>query len=107
MLDRSKLLWGAIAYGFLVLLGAALNGFVAAPAIACAAGLFTIHTDAQATFSFLTLKAIPFLWGLSVLAALSYGWVARLSLRHRALSYGVSTFFVWVSGPAIAGFILG
>lgn len=71
-------LLGAAVYGLLVFAGAAAFGFVAAPAVARAVGLFAIYTDSQATLSLLTVKAIPVIWGTSVVAA-----IATCSLRSQ------------------------
>ncbi|HEY8120455.1 MAG TPA: hypothetical protein VII78_04000 [Myxococcota bacterium] len=107
MPSTTRMVTGAIVYGLLVFLGAAGLGFLAVPAIAYAAGLFTIDTEARATFSFITLEALPFLWGLSVPAAFSYEWIMRLSIAGRAAAYLGTAMVTWVAGAAIAVFILG
>jgi hypothetical protein len=98
---------GAVVYAFLVFLGTAVLGFVVAPFAGHAIGLFPIETDAQAAFSLLTLKAVPFLAGASTAAALSYEWVLGFSLPRRFAVYGATVIVAWVTGAAIAAVILG
>jgi hypothetical protein len=97
-------LLGATLYGLLVFLGTALLGFAGLPGVGRVAGL---DADAQAAFSFLTLKAVPFLAGLAAAAALSYPWLTRLSVARRAAVYAVTTAFAWLAGAAIAALMLG
>lgn len=106
MPSRAALIAKAIAYGLLVFLGSALLGFVVAPAIALATGSFQ-DTEAQATFSFVTLKAVPLLAGLSAAAAVSYDLLARLSIARRVAVYLATTSITWLTGAAIAAFVLG
>ena len=98
------LLTGAIVYGLLVFLGAAGLGFGVLPMVARAAGL---DADAEAAFSFLTLKAVPLLVGLSAAAALSYRWLTGLSIPRRVAVYAATTVSAWLAGAAIAAVILG
>lgn len=98
---------GAIVYGVLVFLGTAGLGFVVLPAIGYASGPFPIETEANATFSFVTLAAVPFLVGLSAAAALSYEWLMGLSIARRVATYLATAVLAWVAGAAIAAFILG
>jgi hypothetical protein len=98
---------GAFIYGVLVFLGTAGLGFVLLPAIAIAAGLFTIEAEARGAFSLVTLKAVPVLAGLSAAAALSYEWLVVLPLGRRVVVYSATTFLVWVAGAAVAVVILG
>ena len=104
MPSRATLLTGAIVYGLLVFLGTAGLGFVVLPVVGHASGL---DTEAEAVFSFLTLKAVPFLVGLSAAAALSYRWLTGLSVRRRMCVYVATTAFAWLTGAAIAAVILG
>jgi hypothetical protein len=98
---------GAIAYGVLVFLGTTGFGFVVAPALGRASGRFPIETEAAAAFSLLTLKAVPCLVGLSGAAALSYAWVARLSIPRRVAMYAATVLLSWLVGAAIAALLLG
>lgn len=98
---------GAIVYGLLVFLGTAGFGFVVAPAIGRISGAFPIATEAEASFSLLTLKAVPFLVGLSAAAALSLPWVRRLRALRRAAVYAGTVLLAWLTGAAIAAAILG
>ena len=66
-----------------------------------------LDTDAEAAFSFLTLKAVPFLVGLSAAAALSYQWLTGLSVPRRVAVYAATTLLAWLTGAAIAAVILG
>jgi hypothetical protein len=98
---------GALAYGVLVFLGTAAFGFVVAPALGTASGRFPIETEAAGVFSMLTLAAVPWLVGLSGAAALSYAWVARLSVPRRAAVYATTVVLSWLVGAAIAALLLG
>ena len=97
----------ALAYGLLVFLGTALVGFVVAPAIAYTSGLFELETDAQATFSLITLKAVPFLVGLSAAAAATYDLLSRLSAARRVAIYFATMLLTWLTGAAVAVLVLG
>ena len=107
MPSATALVLRAVVYGLVVFLGTAAIGFVGMPAIAYAAGLFTLETEAQATFSLVTLKAVPFLVGLSAAAAATYDLLARLSVARRIAIYLATTLLTWVTSAAIAVFILG
>ena len=108
MLSRVPPWLGAIAYGVLVFLGTTGFGFVVAPALGRASGRFPIETEADAVFSLLTLKAVPCLVGLSgAAAALSYAWVARLSVPRRVAVYASTVLLSWLVGAAIAALVLG
>ena len=98
---------GAAVYGLLVFLGTALLGFVVMPVLGHASGRFPIETEASAVFSLVTLKAVPFLAGLSVAAALSYEWLVRLPLTRRIALYFATTLLAWLVGAAFAVLILG
>ena len=104
---RTKLLAGAIVYGVLVFLGTAGLGFVVLPTIGYVSGLFPIDTEANAAFSLTTLKAVPFLAGLSAAATVSYEWLMSLSIARRVVIYFATTLLAWVAGAAIAAFLLG
>ena len=102
MPSRATLLAGAAIYALLVFLGTAGLGFLVLPALGYTTGLFTIDAEAQGAFSLVTLEAVPFLVGLSVLAALSYEWLGTLSLWRRAVVYLATTLLAWAAGAAIA-----
>ena len=104
---RTTILVGSIVYGLLVFLGTAGLGFVALPTLAHATGLFPVDTEAEAAFSMVTLKAVPFLASLSTAAAFSYQWLAQLSIVRRLAVYGGTTLLAWVVAAAIAAFLLG
>jgi hypothetical protein len=107
MASRTKLLGGAIAYGLLVFAGTALLGFVVAPAIGVATGLFPIDAEAAGFFSFLTLKAAPILAGLSAGAAQSWRWLTGFSIPRRIAVYAATVLVAWITGAAIAAVLLG
>jgi len=98
---------GTIAYGLSVFIGTAVLGFVVAPFIAFESGLFPIQSDAEAVFSFLTLRAFPLLFGLSVGAALSYEWASALSRFRRVAAYLGTVLIAWILGAAFAVWALG
>jgi hypothetical protein len=101
---RATLIAGAIVYGLVVFLGTAGLGFVVLPTVGRAMGL---DPDAEAAFSFLTLKAVPYLVGFSTAATLSYPWLTRLSLPRRVAAYIATAVLAWLTGAAIAAVILG
>ena len=107
MPSRTTLLAGAIFYSLLVFLGIATLGFVVAPVIGHATGLFPIETEAQATFSLLTLKAVPLIVGFSTAAAFSYPWILGFSVPLRIAAYGATVLVAWAIGAGIAAVILG
>jgi hypothetical protein len=105
--SRATLLAGAVVYGLLVFLGTAGLGFVVLPSVGYHTGLFSIETEAEAAFSLVTLKAVPFLVGLSAGAAFSYRWLMRLSMGRRFAVYAATTVLAWVAGAAVAAFLQG
>jgi hypothetical protein len=104
--SRVPPLWGAIAYGVLVFVGATGFGFVVMPVLGHASGRFPIEAEAEAVFSFLTLKGVPSLVGLSGAVALSYSWIAKLSAPRRVAVYVATVLLCWVAGAAVAAFLL-
>src|SRR5262249_56553960 len=100
--SRAMLLAGAITYGVLVFCSTAALGFVALPTLAYAAGLFAIEAEARGAFSLITLKAVPFLAGLSAAAALSYEWLAAFSIARRVAIYSATTSVILAPGAAVA-----
>ena len=104
MSSRATLLARALVYGLLVFLGTAGLGFVVVPTLGRATGL---DTEAEAAFSFLTLKAVPLLVGFSAAAAFSYQWLTGLSVPRRVAVYSATTVLAWLTGAAIAAVILG
>lgn len=92
----------AIVYGCLVFSGTALLGFVVAPWLALAGGLFAIDVEARSFFSLLTLKGVPGLVGLSVLSAVLHpGFSGHGPLFWIAL-LGANVLLVWLIGAATA-----
>jgi hypothetical protein len=107
MPSRTALVIRASAYGLLVFLGTALVGFVVVPTIAYVSGLFELQTEAQATFSLITLKAVPFLVGLSAAAAATHDLLTGLSAARRVAICLATMLLAWLTGAAIAVLILG
>jgi len=105
--SRATLLGGSIVYALVVFLGTAAIGFVVLPAVGYATGLFAIRAEAEGVFSLLTLKAVPFLVGLSAAAALSFEWLLGLSRFRRVVAYLATTLATWLAGAAVAAVILG
>jgi len=98
---------GSAVYGLLVFGGCAFLGFVIAPALGLASGLFAIDAESRGFFSLVTLKAVPQLAALSLLSVFLHHRFARRSLRYRALLLGVNVLVVWLVGASIALAILG
>jgi hypothetical protein len=94
-------------YGLAVFAGMLLLGFVLAPWLGTATGLFEIDVEAQGFFSMLTLKAFPYLAGASVFSA---GLYARLATRRpaaRLAGYALNVTLAWLAGAGIALLLLG
>jgi hypothetical protein len=94
-------------YAVLVFAGAALLGFVVVPTLAHRIGWFPIETEAQATFSLLTLEAVPFLVGFSTVSALALPWMLQRSWPLRVAAYAGTVLAAWLAGAAIAAVMLG
>jgi hypothetical protein len=94
-------------YALLVLAGIALTGFVVAPALGTATGLFAIDTESAAFFSWLTLKGSPYWGGLGVASAPLHGVLAGRGAGVRIALYAVNVALAWLAGAAIAFFDLG
>lgn len=107
MSPQAKTWVGATVYGVLVFLGTALLGFVVAPYLGLASGLFAIDTEAAAFFSLLTLKGVPWLVALSLGSGLLYPSLSTRRVRVRAALLGVNVLGVWLIAAAIALAILG
>ena len=97
---------GAALHGLLVFVGAALLGFIVAPLVGIAAGLFSIDAEARAFFSLLTLKGVPYLLGLSMLSALLHRPLSTRRLPARVGLLGVNVLAVWLVAVSIALVIL-
>jgi hypothetical protein len=104
--EKGSLIWSA-GYGLLVLAGTAVLGFVVAPYVGIATGLFVIDTEARGFFSLLTLKGTPFLVGLGILSTLVYP--RSLSLRRpvRAVVLALNVLVAWLIAGAVALISLG
>jgi hypothetical protein len=96
---------GSAVYGALVFGGTALLGFVLAPALAHAAGLFAIDVEARAFFSLLTLQAVPYLFGLSVGSGFAYERLRGLRRWKRAGAYVSNTALAWGLGVALGALL--
>jgi hypothetical protein len=100
--SKSRVLLGSVAYSIGVFGGAALLGFVVAPFLGIASGLFPIDTEARAFFSLLTLKGVP---DLAILSAAS-GFLAPALFRRgpglRAALYATNVLIAWLVVVSIA-----
>ena len=106
-MSRSKLFLASLAYALLVFAGTAVLGFVIAPLLGIASGRFPIDTDAQAVFSMLTLKGVPYLAGLCALSGLSYRRISQRRLPLRAALFALNVVLAWLIAASIALAILG
>ena len=107
MNSQTKIHVHSAAYGLLVFLAAALLGFVIAPWLGMATGLFSIEAEASGFFSLLTLKGVPYLVALSVASGLLYPMASGRRPRIRLMLLGLNVLAVWLIGAAIALAILG
>jgi hypothetical protein len=109
MLERAKAsrYVAATVYGALVFSGTALLGFVVAPWLALAGGLFSIDAEARSFFSLLTLKGVPCLVGLSVLSAVLHPGCSGHGPLFQVALLGANVLLVWLIGAASAFAILG
>ena len=94
-------------YSLIVFLGTALLGFVVAPWLGMAIGLFTIEAESSGFFSILTLKGVPYLVALSVPSGLLHPMFSGRRLRLRVVLFGLNILAVWLIGASIALAILG
>ena len=97
----------SVLYGILVLVGTTILGFVVAPFLGTASGLFPIETESAAFFSLLTLKGVPYLAALSVLSGLLYPNLSQRRLRDRAAVLSANILLAWLVAASIALVILG
>jgi hypothetical protein len=104
---QARIYVGSALYGLLVLAGIALTGFVVAPVLGTATGLFAIDTESAAFFSLLTLKGAPYWGGLGVASAGLYGSLASRGLGARIAAYAANVALAWLAGAGIALFALG
>jgi hypothetical protein len=107
MSPQTRLYLGSAVYALLVLAGIALTGFVVAPWLGVATGLFAIDTESAAFFSWLTLKGSPYWGGLGVLSGPLYGSLANRRAGMRIALYAANVALAWLAGAAIAFFDLG
>ena len=105
--SNSRILIGSVAYGFGVFAGTAVLGFVVAPYLGSATGLFPIDTEAQAFFSLLTLKGVPDLAILSAASSFLYPMGSRRRLGLRVALYVVNVLLAWLVAVSIALALLG
>jgi len=94
-------------YGATVFCGAATLGFVLLPRIGLSLGLFTTLSDAEAYFSWATLRAVPLLVGLSIASTLLYPALSRRPIARRIAWAGLNVVVVWGIGAAVSLLRLG
>jgi hypothetical protein len=104
---QTRIYLGSAVYALLVLAGIALVGFVVAPWLGTAVGLFAIDTESAAFFSWLTLKGSPYWGGLGVLSGPLYGSLASRGTGMRIVLYAANVALAWLAGAGIAYFELG
>jgi hypothetical protein len=105
--SNTRILLGSVAYSVGVFAGTALLGFVVAPVLGIATGLFPIDTEASAFFSLLTLKGVP---DLAILSAASGFLAPALFRRGRGLQvalYAANVLLAWLMAVSIALAVLG
>lgn len=107
MSPQTRIYVGSAVYGLLVLAGIALTGFVVAPVLGTAIGLFAIDTESAAFFSWLTLKGSPYWGGLGVASGPLYGSLASRGMGVRIAVYAANVALAWFVGAGIAFFDLG
>jgi hypothetical protein len=98
---------GSAVYGVLIFVGVAAFGFVVAPALGIACGLFPIEADARGLFSLLTLKGVPYILALSMGSAILHHAMRRRRPLLQIALYGLNVLLVWVVAAAIALAMLG
>ena len=106
MSPQTRIYVGSALYGLLVLAGIALTGFVVAPVLGTATGLFAIDTESAAFFSWLTLKGSPYWGGLGVASGPIYGSLASRGRGVRIAVYAANVALAWLVGVGIAFFDL-
>jgi hypothetical protein len=102
-----RLYIGCAAYGLLVLAGIAALGFVVAPFVGVATGLFPIDAESAGFFSLLTLKGVPYWGALGAASSALYGPLARRRVPVRIAVYASNVALVWLAGAGIALLELG
>lgn len=107
MSSQAKLYAKCAGYGAAVFAGMLLLGFVLAPWLGVATGLFAIDVESQGFFSMLTLKAMPYLVGLGVFSAGLYPRLAPRPLAQRLAGYALNAALGWLAGAGIALWLLG
>ena len=105
--SNSRILIESVAYSVGVFVGTAAFGFVAAPFLGSATGLFPIDTEASAFFSLLTLKGAPDLVILSAASGFLYPVLSRRGTGLRVALYFVNVLLTWLVAASIALAILG
>jgi hypothetical protein len=107
MRPQTRLYIGCAAYGLLVLAGIAVLGFVVAPFLGVATGLFAIDTESAGFFSLLTLKGAPYWGGLGVASSALYGPLAGRRVPVWIAAYASTVALAWLAGAGIALLELG
>jgi hypothetical protein len=98
---------GIAAYGLAVFVGVAVFGFVVAPVLAIASGLFAIEAEARGFVSLLTLRAVPYFAALSAVSGVLHPALSGRRASLRVALYGLNVVLVWLVAGAIALAILG
>jgi hypothetical protein len=98
---------GCAIYGLVVFAGVAVFGFVLAPLLGIASGLFPIEAEARGFFSLLTLKGVPYLVALSAVSGALYPALSGYRASLRVALYGLNVVLAWLVGGAVALAILG
>jgi hypothetical protein len=104
---RTKIQLQSAAYGLAVFLGTALLGFVIAPWLGTATGLFAIEAESSGFFSLLTLKGTPYLVALAVASGLLYPKLSARRFRMQLALAVLNVLGAWLLGASIALAILG
>ena len=107
MSPQARIYVRSALYALLVLAGVAVLGFVVAPVLGTATGLFAMDTESAAFFSWLTLKGAPYWAGVGVASAPLQGSLPNLGGAARIGVYLANVALAWVVGAAIAFFDLG
>ena len=107
MRPETRLYIGCAVYCLLVLAGIPLLGFVVAPFLGVATGLFAIDAESAGFFSLLTLKGAPYSGGLGVASSALYGPLAGRRVPVWIAGYASNVVLAWVAGAGIALLELG
>jgi hypothetical protein len=90
-----------------VFAGALVLGLVVLPVLGAASGMFVSATDAQAFFSFATLKGVPVIFGASILSVLVHPFVKHHGFVGRVGWTALDIVICWSAAAAYALVRLG